>query len=237
MKAPLYETLKLKFEQPNWARNPEFGLLDSILEEHPELIKLLEADITKEEKQSIFGRQDVPSVEQIVRAAIYKELKQLDYRELGYHQIDSRICAQFVKIDELRSYSFQMYQKYISRVQAENLDKLLVELNRIAINEGLEDLKMLRQDSTVVEADIHHPTNNSLVWDCIKYSHGLLEKLQSEVENTSFRDYRKSAKRSFYKINNTKTKDKRTDLFKKQLVTFTKSINQVANAVKKKVRL
>jgi ribulose 1,5-bisphosphate carboxylase large subunit-like protein len=39
----------------------------------------------------------MPSVEQIVRAAIYKELKGLDYRELEYHQSDSRICEQFVK--------------------------------------------------------------------------------------------------------------------------------------------
>ena len=74
-----------------------------------------------------------PSVEQIVRAAIYKELKGLEYRELEYHQIDSRICALFIKIDELRPYSFQVYQKYISQIKADNLQKLLVELNKIAI--------------------------------------------------------------------------------------------------------
>ena len=51
-----------------------------------------------------------------MRAAIYKELKGLDYRELEYHQEDSRICAMFLKIDQLRPYSFQMYQKYISRI-------------------------------------------------------------------------------------------------------------------------
>jgi IS5 family transposase len=42
-----------------------------------------------------------------MRAAIYKEMKSLDYRELSYHQEDSRICALFLKIDP---YSFQMYQ-------------------------------------------------------------------------------------------------------------------------------
>jgi len=93
MKMKLFQTLTLKFERPDWARNPEFGLLDTLLEEHPELIKLLEEDIIGGDKQSLFGRQDMPSVEQITRAAIYKELKQLDYRELEYHQTDSRICA------------------------------------------------------------------------------------------------------------------------------------------------
>ena len=93
MKIQLFQTLKLKFEKPDWANNPELGLIDTILEKNPHLIKLLEEDVTKGCKRSEFGRKDVPSVEQIVRAAIYKEMKRLDYRELEYHQSDSRICT------------------------------------------------------------------------------------------------------------------------------------------------
>jgi len=230
----LFESLQLKFSEPNWAKNPEFGLLDTILESHPELIQMLAIDISGGVNQSNFGRKDIPSVEQIVRAAIYKEMKQLNYRELEYHQDDSRICEQFVKIDPLRPYSFQMFQKYISRIQSENLQRLLVELNKIAIQLGLEDLQKLRQDSTVVESNIHYPTNNSLVWDCIKESDRLLKQLQEEVWGLPYRNYIKGAKRTYFKINNTRSGDKRADLFKKQLNLFTKSINQVSNAVKKK---
>lgn len=230
----LHQTLLLKFEKADWANNPEFGLMDTILEENPKLFNLLEEDIVKDMKNSEFGRKDTPSIEQIVRAAIYKELKGLNYRELEYHQGDSRICSQFLKIDELRPYSFQMYQKYISRIQEESLQKLLMELNKIAITEGLEDLKRLRQDSTVVETNIHWPTNNSLVWDCIRESHRLLEKLDREVKGATYRNYTKGAKRTYFKINNTRSGDKRADLFRKQLSTFTKSINQLSNAVKKK---
>ncbi|MCK4288168.1 MAG: ISNCY family transposase [Bacteroidales bacterium] len=230
----LFEDFKIKFEQPNWARDPELGLIDTILDKNPFLYKLLSADVTKGCKGSVFGRGDTPSVEQIVRAAIYKELKGLDYRELAYHQIDSRICALFIKIDELRPYSFQMYQKYISKIKQESLQKLLVELNKIAISEGLEDIEKFRQDSTVVKTNIHHPTNNSLIWDCIKESHRLLKKLSEEVSEVSYRDYLKTAKKTYYKINNTKSKDKQEQLFKKQLITFTKSINQISNVVKKK---
>jgi len=236
MKTPIFETWRLKFEQPDWARNPEFGLLDTILEHHPELVKLLVPDITGHEKQTNFGRKDIPSVEQIVRAAIYKELKGLNYRDLEYHQSDSRICSQFLKLDEQRFYSFQMYQRYVGKIKAENLEKLLIALNRTAISEGLEDLEKMRVDSTVVETNIHWPTNNALVWDCIKESHRLLTKLQAETDGAGYRNYTKNAKSTFFKINNTKSKQKRIGLFNKQLVTFTKSINQVSNAVKKKSR-
>lgn len=230
----LYQNLTLKFERPDWANNPEFGLMDSILEKRPDLISMLEGDIAKGAKQSDFGRGDAPSVEQIVRAALYKELKQLTYRELEYHQGDSRICSLFLKIDELRPHSFQVYQKYISMIREENLQRFMLELNKIAIAEGLEDLEKIRQDSTVVGTDIHWPTNNSLVWDCIRESHRLLGHLGEEIGGPDYRDYTKGAKKTYFKINNTKSGDKRADLFKKQLATFTKCINQMSNAIKKK---
>lgn len=232
----LFEDFKIKFEKPNWAKDPELGLIDTILEQHPHLIALLAEDIARGKKQSIFGRKDTPSVEQIVRAAIYKEIKRLDYRELEYHQEDSRICALFIKIDELRPYSFQMYQKYISQVRPEKLQKLLVELNKIAITEGIEELEKIRQDSTVVETDIHHPTNNSILWDCIKEAYRLLGHLKEEVEGLSYQNYTKQGKKTYFKINNTKG-EKRKELFDNQLVLFVKTINQVSNVIKKKPSL
>ena len=38
----------------------------------------------------------------------------------------------------------------------------MVELNRTAIDEGLKDAQAFRQDRTVIETNIHYPTNNSL---------------------------------------------------------------------------
>ncbi len=233
----LFSDLLIKFEKANWAKNPEFGLMDTIIEQRPDLLGIISKDVIGNNKNTGFGRGDVPSIEQIMRAAIYKELKGLDYRELAYDQEDSRICSLFLKIDELRPYSFQMYQKYISRISEESLQKLLVELNKVAINEGFEDLKKIRQDSTVVETNIHYPTNNSLVWDCIKTSYNLLEKLSEELPELKYQNYFKTAKKTYYKINNTKgqgKKEKTLQLFKKQLTTFTKTINNLSNAVKKK---
>ena len=139
----LFNNFCIKFEQPDWSRNPEFGLIDAILEEHPELYDIIAPDIVSNNKSNGFGRGDVPSVEQIIRAAIYKELKAYDYRELEYAQTDSRICANFIKLDLRKPFSFQMFQKYISGISVESLQKLLIALNQIAINEGLEDIKSL----------------------------------------------------------------------------------------------
>lgn len=229
-----FNQLLLKFEQADWGRNPEFGLIDTILEENPELIILLKDDITRGLKSSNFGRKDTPTVEQIVRAAIFKEMKGYDYRELEYAQSDSRICSAFIKLDDREPFCFQVFQKYISKVRPESLSKLLVAINRIAIENGYEDLSKVRQDSTVVLSNIHHPTNNALVWDCIRKSTELLHQLKEEIEILAFMDYTKGAKKTYFKINTAKTGDKKVGLFRKQLVTLTKAINQTSHIIKKK---
>ena len=230
----LYNDWVLKFQKPDWSRNPEFGVIDTILELHPDIFHLFKSDIIGNEDVNNFGRKDTPSVEQIVRAAIFREIKGYDYRELEFAQSDSRICASFIKLDERAPFCFQTFQKYISRITEDTLHKVLVEIIKIAVEEGYEDISKIRQDSTVVKSNIHYPTNNSLVWDCINESHRLLSHLKEEVGTFSFIDYTKSAKSTYFKINVTRSKDKQVDLFNKQLITFTKAINQVSNIVKKK---
>lgn len=230
----IFNELLLKFEKPDWSANPEFCVIDTILESRPDIILMLKSDIIGNERASTFGRQDTPSVEQIVRAAIFKEMRGMDYRELEYSQNDSRICATFIKLDGREPYSFQMFQKYISRIKPESLHRVLVEINKIAISEGLEDVKSVSQDSTVVKTNIHYPTNNSLVWDCVKTSTRLLAQLKEEIDTLDFIDYTRSAKKTFYEINITRGEAKRIPLFHKQLILFTKVINQTSNAIKKK---
>jgi IS5 family transposase len=112
----------------------------------------------------------------------------------------------------------------------------MVEINRIMMREeGIEDGKSLRTDSTVVETDIHYPTNNSLIWDCIKTSHRLLKKLEEAGKIRKVRNYQKQGKKNEFKINNTKKKENRAELFKKQLKLFRMSINQVKKVVEEAI--
>jgi IS5 family transposase len=95
-------------------------------------------------------------------------------------------------------------------------------------------VKELRQDSTVIETNIHYPTNNSLVYDCIKESERLLKHLKEEINGFSYEEYKAKAKRTYFKINVGRNDKKRVKLFKKQLKLFMESINQVSNIIKKK---
>jgi transposase, IS5 family len=226
----LLNDLKLQFEKELWALSPELAVMDTILNRHSEICEMVKNDITMGQESSSFGRQDKPTVEQVLRAAIYKEMKNLTYRELEYAQHDSRMCAVFIKLDDRKPFSFEAYQKYISRINSDSLNNVMIAINKIAIGEGIEDGKSIRTDGTVVETNIHYPTNNSLIWDCIKTIDRLLKKLKDSGVEIKPRSYKKQAKKTHYKINNTKKKEEREEEFKKQLKLLRSSIKQAERA-------
>ena len=223
--------LKLKYEAALWALDPELALIDTILEQHLELFEIVKGDIVVIGKDSTMGRQDSPTVEQVVRAALYKEMKKLNYRELEYAQYDSRICSTFIKLEGRKPLSFEVFHKYISQIKAESLKELMVAINRIMMKEaGIEDGKSVRIDSTVVETNIHYPTNNELTWDCIKTAHRIIKQLEKSGCLKKSRNYQKQAKKHRFQINNTKKSAKKKELFEKQLKLLRSSINQAERA-------
>lgn len=227
----LLNELVLTLENPHWAVNTEFAVIDTILTMHPQIYEIVAKDFSGETSKSL-GRQDSPTIEQILRGALYKEMKGLTYRELEYAQHDSRICALFVKLGGRSPISFSVWQKYISMIKAETLEKVMIAINKVAQAEGLEDFSKVRQDATAIETNIHYPTNNSLMWDCIKTFDRLLMKLREQTGGAiTVRRYKKQAKKHYGKINNTKSGEKRKELFEKQLKLLRTSINQAQAAV------
>jgi hypothetical protein len=47
---------------------------------------------------------------------------------------------------------------------------------------GLEECSRLRVETTVVETDIHHPTDNTLLWDVVRILTRLLGRLAKALE-------------------------------------------------------
>lgn len=192
----LLNELVLTFENPHWAVNTEFALFDTILSMHPEIYELVGKDFSGITSK-IKGRQDMPTIEQILLGALYKEMNNLTYRDLEYAQHDSRICELFIKLDGRSPISFSVWQKYISMIKSETLEKVLIAINKIAQAEGLDDFSKVRQDATAIETNIHYPTNNSLMWDCIKTFDRLLMKLCNETGGAiTVRRYKKQAKKA-----------------------------------------
>ena len=224
------EQMVLKFKERNWAKDPELAVIDTILEQRRGLYEIVMEDLKGLTKDSRMGRKDLPTVEQIVRAAIYKEIKGLNYRDLQYAEYDSRICGEFLKLGGREPFSYQVLQKYISRISPETLKKLLIEINKVALGSDLEDGKRIATDSTVVETNIHHPTDNALVWDSIKKLNRLFRQINKDVPGLSLRKSTRQAKKNYFKINVTK-KEKRKEVFVSQLRILERDIKRARKTI------
>jgi transposase, IS5 family len=209
----VFNELKLRFDEPIWAYSPELALFDIFLEKHPEIVKEVGVDILKLVKNNGIGRQDSPSVETILRAAIYMTVEKLTYRDLEKHMYDSKVCIHFLRLEEGCYYSFSVMQKFISAIKEETIMHIIKNVNKLAISEGIEDGKALSSDTTNIQTDVHYPTNNALIYDCIKTAHRLLKKIKKDKSDQDRLDkMQKNAKELNYKINNTK-KDDQQQLF------------------------
>ena len=205
----LYNELKLRFDTPIWGLHPELALFDVLLDKNPQFVKIVSKDVLSGLKDSAFGRKDSPTVEQVLRAAIYKEIKHLTYRELEVAMYDSKICSMFLKLEENQGYSYSVMQKYISKIKEETIRVIVISINKIAISEGIEEVDKISSDTTSVETNVHYPTNNSLAFDCIQKATRLLKKIKKDKKDDNDRldEQRKQAKKLNYDINNTKKDD------------------------------
>lgn len=221
----------LDFEQPVWDQDLPLLALDHLLDEQPQIILTAAPCFpkAKPEAQARVGR-DGMTLEQVVRAAIYQRHNRLTFRELSKHTADSKMARAFLKLDYFQNFSSQALQENISQLDAETLEKMHIALIQYALDLGVDDGKKQRTDSTVIRTNIHHPTNAGLLWDGLRVGYRLLTEIQAFLPNFNFRNYRKAAKKLYFKIVNTKGQDKRRPLFKRLLQLLQRCQTQLEHA-------
>jgi IS5 family transposase len=82
-----------------------------------------------------------------------------------------------------------------------------------ASRDGVEDGRQIRIDSTVVPANIHDPSDSSLLWDCVRVLTRLLERGHA-LTGLSITNHCRRAKRRALGIRNTGSKTQRQALYR-----------------------
>jgi transposase, IS5 family len=77
----------------------------------------------------------------------------------------------------------------------------------------------------VVESNIHHPTDSSLLWDCVRVLARVMKRAQ-ESFGLTFVNHRLRAKRRALEISNAKSADERKSLYRDLLATTEATLEQ-----------
>ena len=109
------------------------------------------------------------SAEQVLRAAIILQMFCFTYDDLAFHINDSDSLRRFCRIGIAdKGFKKSALNSNIKRISDETWEKILRVIVAYAEKEGIEKGREVRIDCTVVESNIHPPTDATLLWDCVR---------------------------------------------------------------------
>jgi IS5 family transposase len=192
----------------------ELEVMSQILDETPKVLNRVFKDLIGTNKADQ-GRLGL-TAEQVLRSAILKQHRNLTYEELSFHLEDSQSFRAFARMEMGQYPSGSTLQENIKALKEETWEQVNRLVTGYAREEGLENGKKVRIDSTGVESHIHYPTDATLLQDGIRVITRLLMDGYQLVPKPAygFSDHTRVVKRRVLKIKNAKKPGEQKQAYK-----------------------
>jgi IS5 family transposase len=218
----------LSFYQSLPSFTQEWDMIASILEANPEIEQRVWEDLTSDGKggrKKPTGAQGMPA-EQVVRFAVVKMKERLSYRGLQARVADSICLRGFCLVGSEEVPVFGTLQENIKRIRPQTWEAINDIIIGYACDQGVEDGRQVRIDTTGVKTDIHHPTDSHQLWDSVRVLARILQRVETDVARVrgTCHDHRRAAKRLFYCIHNTRGQDNKKPLYKRLIGLAQKTV-------------
>src|SRR6266536_4806740 len=181
--------------------DPVLQGIDAFLNQHSALIEHVRLDLERGLKKPGTGRNGItPS--QTLRSLTLMRVKNWDYRELRDRINDGYTLRLFTEFGSHLVPKHDAFNRAFNRLTPATLQAVNQTVIQAAVQLGLEDGKKLRVDTTVVETDIHFPTDATLLWDSVRTITRLVEDLHDKLPNgvKGFTNRTRSAQRRMQQI-------------------------------------
>lgn len=186
---------------------PELAQIDKVLDDD-ELVELIKHDFGQRYAKTLAtGRASSP-VEALLRMLAVKRLYGWTYRETEWHVGDSLVLRWFCRLYWTAVPDYSTLDKWALTLQPETLhafnDRVTVLASQLKVTRG----RKLRTDGTVVETNIHYPTDSSLLADGVRVLSRTLHRAQGvlgavgDQSQQLFRNRSRSAKQQAHQIAN-----------------------------------
>jgi IS5 family transposase len=178
--------------------------------------------------------------QQVLRSLIVMRVKSWDYRELRERIADGYTLRQFTDFYCQPVPKHDAFNRAFNRLTPKTLQAVNELVVQAAVDLGLEDGQTLRVDSTVVQTDIHHPTDNTLLWDVVRVIARLIVCLAEAIgqQIQGFRNRTRAARRRMQEIQRLTPKERYERQTEKygQLIGITEEVVNSARKVLQQTR-
>jgi transposase, IS5 family len=185
--------------------DPELAQIDVMLDDEV-IYQMIRGDLSKRYPKTMeTGRPSTP-VEVILRMLVVKRLFDLSYEKTERYVRDSLVLRRFCRVYFEDVPDDTVLIRWANQISPETLEALNARVTEIATEMKVTRGRKLRTDGTVVESNIHYPTDSSLLNDGVRVISRTLKRAQAVLGDTAglakevFRDRTRSAKRAARKI-------------------------------------
>lgn len=211
--------MSLSFYQNSPSFKQEWDMISSILDAKPKAVELAWRDLACDQQGKLKKQTGAKGMtaEQVVRFAIVKIKERLPYRKLRDRVDDSLVLRDFCRLGQQPAPVFTALQANIKRIRPETWEAINDLVVEYAGERKVEDGLRVRFDTTGVETNIHPPTDSHQLWDCVRVLTRILRRVETDIVRLRgrFHDHQRTAKRSFFRIHNTRGQDNKKPLYRK----------------------
>src|SRR5438876_3974309 len=163
-------------------------------------------------------------------------VKNWDFRELRERIADGYTLRQFTDFYCQPVPKHGAFNRAFNRLTPKTLQAVNELVVQAAVDLGLEDGQKLRVDSTVVQTDVHHPTDNTLLWDVVRVVTRLVGHLRKAVQQRiqGFRNRTRAARRRMQEIQRLTPKERherQTEKYRELIGVTEEVVNRARKAL------
>ena len=155
----------------------KYRRISDLLEANPRILTLAHRDLVRTLSESRGGRSGYTS-EQILRALVVMFVEQDSYRQAVIRIENSEFLRHFVRLGVKATMDYSFLSKAYGVISEGTWQAINQVLGEYARGEEKIEGEKMRLDTTVVETNIHYPTDSSLLWDGFRTLARLLQGIQ-----------------------------------------------------------
>lgn len=159
-----------------------YKAISDLLDANPEIVALAHADLRRlceaqPEKQR--SKTATYTSENMLRALIVHQLEGTGFRNTCVRLAESETLRSFCRLGTRDVPDYSFLDRCFNALGPGTWKRINEALTQYATQESRIDPSVIRTDTTVVEANIHYPTDSSLLWDGFRVLGRLLRRARN----------------------------------------------------------
>lgn len=163
-------------------RDPVLDEIDRVLDEEPEFLQDIKTDLARRHPHSLtLGRPSTP-IEVIKRMLLVKHLYNWSYEETEKFVADSIVLRQFCRVYLNKVPDDTVLIRWAELIRPETMHRMVERVILVGRRKKVIRGRKLRTDGTVVESNVHYPTDSSLLEDGVRVLGRTLRRARQVVQ-------------------------------------------------------